>query len=155
MATLDDAILIAAQAHRGQKDKAGAPYILHPLRLMLRVQSDDERMAAVLHDVIEDASYTLADLQQAGFPANVLAAVECLTRKDEESYEGFVERVRLNTQARALTGQQLLTDDIWTKVPDAIAHVWQRAMPSARQSKFWISEFSACEVIPGATHSKR
>jgi (p)ppGpp synthase/HD superfamily hydrolase len=118
MATLDDAILIAAQAHRGQKDKAGAPYILHPLRLMLRVQSDDERMAAVLHDVVEDSSYTLADLQQAGFPASVIKAVECLTRKHEESYEDFIERVRLNPLARRVKLADLQDNLDIRRLPD-------------------------------------
>ncbi len=54
MSTLERAITIAATAHAGQIDKAGAPYILHPLRVMLRVTTEAERITAVLHDVIED-----------------------------------------------------------------------------------------------------
>jgi (p)ppGpp synthase/HD superfamily hydrolase len=100
MATLENAILLAAQAHRGQKDKAGAPYIFHPLRVMLRMRSDIQMMVAVLHDVLEDTQYTLLDLQQAGYPGEVLEALECLTRRENETYEEFIERVKTNPLAR-------------------------------------------------------
>ena len=54
MPTLEDAIALAVEAHRGQRDKAGQTYILHPLRVMLRLETEAERMAAILHDVVED-----------------------------------------------------------------------------------------------------
>ena len=100
MLTLEDAILIAVQAHRGQKDKAGTPYIFHPLRLMLHMETETEMMAAVMHDVVEDSNWTLERLRTEGFPEEVLEAVECLTRKDSESYDDFIERVRTNPVAR-------------------------------------------------------
>ncbi len=87
-----NAIALAAKAHAGQVDKAGAPYILHPLRMMLRVSTPEERMAAVLHDVVEDCGVSLADLREAGFSEAVVAAVDALTRREEESYEEFVAR---------------------------------------------------------------
>jgi (p)ppGpp synthase/HD superfamily hydrolase len=99
MATPEDAILLAVQAHQGQKDKAGAPYILHPLRVMLRMGSDVEMMVAVLHDVLEDTQYTLLDLQQAGYPERVLEALDCLTRRENETYGEFIERVKTNPLA--------------------------------------------------------
>ena len=68
MSTLERAIEIAAKNHAGQLDKGGQPYVLHPLRLMLAVQGSHERMAAVLHDVVEDTSVTLEDLAAEGFP---------------------------------------------------------------------------------------
>ena len=85
MSTIERAIEIAAAAHAGQLDKAGQPYILHPLRVMLRVSNDAERMAAVLHDVVEDTPVTLAQLTESGFPAEVLAAIEALTKRPGES----------------------------------------------------------------------
>ena len=69
MSTVETAIEIAARAHAGQVDKAGVPYIFHPLRLMLAVTTPFERMAAVLHDTVEDTDISLADLREAGFPA--------------------------------------------------------------------------------------
>ena len=99
MATLGKAIAIAAQAHQEQYDKAGAPYILHPLRMMLRMSSEAEMMAAVLHDVVEDTGWTLDQLRQAGFAEEVVQAVECLTHRDHETYDEFVARVRTNVIA--------------------------------------------------------
>jgi (p)ppGpp synthase/HD superfamily hydrolase len=100
LTALDNAILLAAQVHRGQKDKAGAPYILHPLRVMLRLKSEEEMLAAVLHDVVEDSACTLADLEHAGFPPQVIEAVDCLTRREGEAYEAFIERLKPNRLAR-------------------------------------------------------
>jgi len=100
MADLEEAIRIAVEAHRGQKDRAGAPYVLHPLRTMLRVRTDAERMAAVLHDVVEDTAWTLDDLQARGFPAEVLDAVDALTRRPGEDYDASVERAAAHPVAR-------------------------------------------------------
>lgn len=100
MATLEKAILIAGQAHQGQKDKAGAPYILHPLRMMLQMETETEQIVAVLHDVVEDTAWTLEGLRREGFSEEVIAAVDCLTRRTDESYEAFIERARGNPIAR-------------------------------------------------------
>jgi len=93
MRKLEEAILLAVKAHAGQEDKVGAPYILHPLRIMCRLDTDEARMAAVLHDVVEDTSTTLDELRSMGFPDEVLRAVECLTKREGESYEEFIDRV--------------------------------------------------------------
>ncbi|NTW37933.1 MAG: HD domain-containing protein [Syntrophobacteraceae bacterium] len=96
MSTLERAITIAAQAHQGQTDKAHEPYILHPIRVMLRLSTPDERMAAVLHDVLEDTDWSRTDLEREGFSRAVLDAVEALTRRSDETYEDFLHRVSLN-----------------------------------------------------------
>jgi (p)ppGpp synthase/HD superfamily hydrolase len=100
IATIEDAISVAARAHKGQKDKAGAPYLLHPLRMMLRMETEAAMMAAVLHDVVEDTEWTLQRLREAGFSEEVVEAVDCLTHREGESYEEFVGRVRANPIAR-------------------------------------------------------
>jgi (p)ppGpp synthase/HD superfamily hydrolase len=100
MATLERAIAIAASAHEGEVDKAGAPYILHPLRMMLSVDTTEARMAAVLHDVVEDTPVTLEQLRKEGFPGPVIAAVEALTKRDEEDYEAFIRRAGSHPIAR-------------------------------------------------------
>jgi (p)ppGpp synthase/HD superfamily hydrolase len=100
MATVEDAVSIAAQAHKGQRDKAGAPYLLHPLRMMMRMDTAAAMMAAVLHDVVEDTDWTLERLREEGFCDEVLEAVDCLTHREGESYQEFVERVRANPIAR-------------------------------------------------------
>ena len=100
MPTLEDAIALAALAHKGQVDKAGAPYILHPLRMALGLATEEERIVAVLHDVVEDTHHTLEDLRRLGYPEAVLTAVECVTRREAESYAEFIERCRANETAR-------------------------------------------------------
>ncbi len=100
MATVEDAICIAARAHKGQRDKAGAPYLLHPLRMMMRMTSEVAMIAAVLHDVVEDSDWTLEQLCEEGFSGEVLEAVDCLTHREGESYQEFVERIRANPIAR-------------------------------------------------------
>jgi (p)ppGpp synthase/HD superfamily hydrolase len=100
MPKLEDAIALAVSAHRGQFDKAGQPYILHPLRLMLRLESDAERMTAVLHDVAEDTAVSLEKLAGLGYPRAVLDALERLTRRPTETYEEFIERVAEDPLAR-------------------------------------------------------
>jgi (p)ppGpp synthase/HD superfamily hydrolase len=82
-ATLEDAIILAAQSHRGQKDKAGAPYITHPLRVLgfLGVgASEDEQITAVLHDVVEDCGVSFEDLTRAGYSTEVIEALRCVTK---------------------------------------------------------------------------
>jgi guanosine-3',5'-bis(diphosphate) 3'-pyrophosphohydrolase len=100
MATLERAIALAAAAHTGQIDKAGQPYILHPLRVMLRVTSDHERMAAVLHDVVEDTAVSLEQLVAEGFPSPVIAAVEALTKRPGESRVEAAQRAAAHPVAR-------------------------------------------------------
>jgi len=102
VSTLERAIALAADAHQGQKDKAGQPYILHPLRIMLRLSGEQERIAAVLHDVVEDTHWTLEQLRQEGFAEGVLEAVEALTRREGEDYFDFVRRAAENPIARVV-----------------------------------------------------
>ena len=85
MATLESAIQLAAEAHAGQQDKAGKPYILHPIRVMLSVSTTDEQIAAILHDTVEDTDVTYEQLSEAGFSAEIISAVKALTKLDGES----------------------------------------------------------------------
>jgi len=100
MSTLEKAISLATEAHNGQKDKNDAPYILHPLRVMARVQSEAEKIAAVLHDIIEDTDYTIENLREKGYSKEILEAIECLTKRDGENYDEFVQRSKANPIAR-------------------------------------------------------
>lgn len=99
---LEKALGIALIAHAGQKDKAGAPYILHPLRLMMAAPDSDAQVVALLHDVLEDSQLTEDDLCQAGIPAHICAAVATLTRQLDETYEEFIERIAEDELARTV-----------------------------------------------------
>ena len=101
MSTLERAIAIAAEAHAGQTDKGGQPYILHPLRVMLRLDDEAGRIVAVLHDLLEDCpEWTSAGLRVEGFAPEVLAAIESLTKRAGETYEAFIERAGRDEIAR-------------------------------------------------------
>ncbi len=97
---LERAIEIAVSAHKGQVDKAGSPYILHPLRIMFSLKSDDEKMVGVLHDVVEDSEWKFEDLAKEGFPDTVLDALKSVTKIEGESYAEFVVRAYANPIGR-------------------------------------------------------
>jgi len=99
MHLIEKSLEIALKAYSGQKDKAGRAYILHPLRIMSKVQTEEEMAVALLHDVIEDSDYTADDLLGEGIPPNVVEAVLVLTRGDGESYVEFIDRVLKNPLA--------------------------------------------------------
>lgn len=99
-ATLEDAIALAVDAHKGQKDKVGQPYIVYPLRVMSRCDTEVERIVAILHDVVEDTDYSMKDLRDRGFSEEVLAALKCVTKREGESYAKFIERAAPNPIAR-------------------------------------------------------
>ena len=116
MATLERAIAIAAEAHTGQVDKAGAPYILHPIRVMLRVTSIEEQMTAVLHDVVEDTTITLDMLLAEGFPIEVVRAVDALTKRSGETYEAFVARAAMDPIGRSVKLADLAENSDLTRI---------------------------------------
>ncbi len=100
MSLLEKAITVAMEAHEGILTRSGKPYILHPLRLMMEMESEEEMMTAVLHDVIEDSHYTLHDLAGMGFPDSVLEALNLLTHdKDKTSYEDYIQGIKSNPLA--------------------------------------------------------
>lgn len=94
--------MIAVKVHAGQQDKAGATYILHPLRVMMKMNNPREMITAVLHDVIEDTACTFETLRQEGFSDNIISALDHLTRRKDEKYEAFIERVKKNELASAI-----------------------------------------------------
>jgi (p)ppGpp synthase/HD superfamily hydrolase len=98
-AGLEKAIALAVKAHEGQRDKAGMPYVLHPLRMMLKMDCEADMIVAVLHDVVEDSEVTLDDLTDLGFSEDITEAVDCLTKRLDESYEDFIERALANPVA--------------------------------------------------------
>jgi len=90
---LEKAMQIATKAHEGQLDKGGQPYILHLLRVMISCKTDTDKVCAVLHDVVEDTGVTLDDLRKEGFSEEVLEVIDLLTKKPDENYESFIERI--------------------------------------------------------------
>lgn len=103
MSTLERAIEIATQAHEGQVDKAGNAYIGHPLRVMAMGKNEQEKIAGVLHDIVEDTPWTFEMLEAEGFAPEIIAALKCVTKISEnEDYDDFIERVKKNPLAVAV-----------------------------------------------------
>jgi (p)ppGpp synthase/HD superfamily hydrolase len=97
---LERAIEIAVQAHKGQIDKAKMPYVTHLFSVMNRGQSLNEKIVGVLHDLIEDTSWTLEMLRNEGFSEEIIEAVRCITKlSDEEDYSVYLNRVKSNPLA--------------------------------------------------------
>ena len=97
---LDRSKAIATSAHEGQMDKAGKPYIEHPMRVMNMGKTIEEKIAGVLHDVVEDSDWTFEMLEKEGIPKDVMDALRCVTKlSEDEDYDHFIERVKTNPLA--------------------------------------------------------
>lgn len=103
MSTLERAIQIATEAHKGQVDKTGADYINHPLRVMEAGRTIPEKIVGVLHDVVEDTDWTFDKLSQEGFSQEIIDALRCVTKlSEDEPYDKFIARVKTNPLAVAV-----------------------------------------------------
>ena len=114
---LGRAIELAKQHHKGQTDKVGKPYINHPLRVMNQMKSEDEKIVAVLHDIVEDTDISLNDLKNEGFSEEVVSAVECLTKQDGENYDSYIERISFNPLAVKIKLADLEDNRDLTRLP--------------------------------------
>jgi len=126
MSTLQRAIEIAVTAHRDQTTKDGQPYVIHPLTLMMRVDSENEKIAAVLHDVVEDTPTTLEELRSEGFSDEVLAVVDLLTHPEGISYDDYIDRLAGNPIARAVKLADLGHNMEITRIPDPAPKDFER-----------------------------
>ena len=114
---LEKARKIAEKAHEGQMDKGGHPYILHPLRVMNRCETEMEKIAALLHDVLEDSDHTLEDLRREGFAEEILEALVCLTHLEGEDYMAYIERICQNPLAARVKHADLQDNMDISRIP--------------------------------------
>ena len=98
----ETALMIAVEAHKGQVDKNGMPYILHPIAVMQKVEGLELKTIAILHDTIEDTYVTEDFLLEAGIPKNIVDVVALLTKPQNEPYESYLRRVKENPMAKAV-----------------------------------------------------
>ena len=114
---LGRAIELAKQHHKGQTDRTGKPYIEHPLRVMNQMKSEEEKIVAVLHDIVEDTDISLNDLRNEGFSEKVVSAVECLTKQVGENYDSYIERISFNPLAVKIKLADLEDNRDLTRLP--------------------------------------
>jgi (p)ppGpp synthase/HD superfamily hydrolase len=105
--SLDKAILVAVISHAGQEDKGGNSYIRHPLRVMENLDTEDEMVAGVCHDVVEDTDVTLADLTALGFTSMQTKIIDALSKRDGEVYEQAIGRVTKDPTARKVKARDI------------------------------------------------
>jgi (p)ppGpp synthase/HD superfamily hydrolase len=162
MSTLERAIEIAVTAHKGQKDLAGAPYILHPLRLMLSLRGEAERIVAVLHDVVEDCDgWSFERLAAEGFSDEIVAALRSVTKTDEESralrsaegeeakyaaYEAFVLRAGRDPIGRRVKMADLMDNSDTSRIKS------MNARDHARLRRYQRAIVRLKDIYPDAWH---
>ena len=115
---LKKAISLAEKAHQGQVDKGGHPYILHPKRVAERCEPEEEKIVAMLHDVMEDTDYTADDLRKEGFSEEIITALFCLTHQEGEGYMEYIERICENSLAVRVKYADLQDNMDLSRIPD-------------------------------------
>lgn len=148
---LGRAIAIAARVHEAQTDRGGHAYILHPLRAMMRLRTDDQDLMciAVLHDTIEDSdgAITLARLTEAGFSPRVIAALTLLTHDKNEPYDDYVKRIASNKDAARVKLEDLRDNSDITRLKGVRQKDFERVQKYNRAFVFLRSTLDAMEKV--------
>lgn len=127
---LEAALEVALKAHKGQTDRLGMPYILHPLAVAEMVYGLEPKIVAILHDVIEDSSITLEQLRELGFSDNIVEAIDAITQREDEQYWTYLIRVKQNRLARMVKMADLqhnTSPDRAKGIPPKKAEIYQKA----------------------------
>lgn len=123
---LDEAIFLAAKYHKGQLDKQQVNYILHPISIMMMVDTLEEKIVAMLHDTLEDTALTREDLEQIGFDGNIIEAVVYLTRDKDISYMDYIKKVKTCELARKVKLADL-KNNMRDGCPDSLLEKYKKA----------------------------
>lgn len=126
LSDLDRAIITACEAHAGQVDRGGKPYILHPLRVMMAMDDDASRIVAVLHDVLEDSQKFSVTNLQAMFGIDVAITLDCLTKRPGEVYDDYLTRVESDPLAVKVKIADLRDNTNMTRLARANSADWER-----------------------------
>ena len=118
MANLQRALEIAVESHKNQKQKDGTPYALHPIRLSMSLESEEQKIVALLHDVVEDTDWTFEDLVREGFSESVIEALRLLTHTDGSLYEDYIDRLASNSLAKAVKKADLADNMDFRRIPE-------------------------------------
>ena len=120
------ALCLCFEAHKEQTDKSGLPYVHHPLHLAEQMTDEVTTVVALLHDVVEDTPFTLADLEQAGFPQDVLDAIALMTHDDGADYMDYVARIKQNPITRTVKLADLTHNSDVTRLDVVTDKDWER-----------------------------
>lgn len=124
---LNKCIEFAQMAHKGQKDKGGADYIGHPLRVMEQMDTTEEKIVAVLHDILEDTYYTITDLYSIlGIPDNLIESLILLKRRKGENYMTYIQSLTKDPMAVAVKIADLKDNMDLSRLPAVTDHDLER-----------------------------
>ena len=107
---------LATQMHEGQTDKAGLPYVTHPQRVALRLTTPEAQVVGWLHDTVEDTGLSLSEIE-ARFGPQTAAAVDAISRRDGESWDDYLDRVKRNPLAREVKISDLIDNSNLSRIP--------------------------------------
>jgi (p)ppGpp synthase/HD superfamily hydrolase len=137
---LEQAIELAVKMHKGQKDKGGNCYIEHPLRVMLSLETEEEKIVGVLHDVIEDSECTKEDLIELGFSQRIAEAVEGISRRENESYMEFIERCSKDELLRKVKLKDIKDNKNLERIPNPTEEDLRRIKKYEKAEKLLLSK---------------
>lgn len=100
MSKIDDVLKFAYEKHKGQFDKAGVPYILHPLHVALQMETEDEKIVALLHDTLEDTDATIEDFKGLGLSEEIISSIKLLTRSKDMPYMEYIKIISTDKLAK-------------------------------------------------------
>lgn len=126
MSALEKAVIIATRAHRGQQDKAGQPYVLHPLRIMVKLDTETEKIVGVLHDVVEDTPVSFNYLIQEGFSQEIISALRLLTHEGDVVYMDYIKEIAENPIALKVKLLDLQDNMDLNRIPDPVEKDFSR-----------------------------
>ncbi|GAB6454561.1 hypothetical protein bcgnr5390_17550 [Bacillus luti] len=132
---LDTSIEISASVHKGQEDKGGTAYILHPIAVMCRVKDIITKIVGVSHDVVEDSNFTIEDYVRLGFPKEITEEIEAVTKKDDESYDAYLYRVSQKKRAIKVKLADMEENQDLTRIPNPTRNDKSRARKYKRKAK--------------------
>lgn len=115
---IEKAYQIARAAHKGQVDKGGNDYIKHPIAVASLVKTEDEKIVALLHDVVEDTPVSLQNLREKGFAESIIEAVDCITKRNGETLESYLNRVKSNRISTVVKIADLTHNSDITRIPN-------------------------------------
>lgn len=135
-----DTIAYSSYCHRKQTDKLGKPYIFHPIEVMRQVCTIDEKVVALLHDVVEDTPATLEELEFAGFPRHIILAVNAITKRDKETNYDYIQRVKLNKIATTVKYADLAHNSSKERQAGLDEATQKRLKNKYKKAKAWLDE---------------
>ena len=123
------AMKLCYQAHAGQTDKGGLPYVFHPFHVAEQMDDEISTTVALLHDIVEDTPMTLDELRAEGYPPEVVEAINALSRRESERYMDYVDRLKKNPLAKKVKLADLAHNSDQTRIPnptEKVRNMWKR-----------------------------